>query len=92
LHEEKVVPRLTGEQSKLWYLDTGASNHMIGCEEKFAELDRLVKGSVKFEDGHVVRIEGRGSVMFAAESGEHIVVTEVYHIPKLKSNIIRAAR
>ena len=47
-----------------------------------------MKGSVKFGDGSVVRIEGRGSVMFAAESGEHRVLTEVYHIPKLKSNII----
>uniref|UniRef100_A0ACD5Y6T1 Uncharacterized protein n=1 Tax=Avena sativa TaxID=4498 RepID=A0ACD5Y6T1_AVESA len=88
LHEEKVLPKLSGDQNKFWYLDTGASNHMTGCEEKFAELDKSVKGSVKFGDGYVVKIEGRGSIMFAAESGEHRVLTEVYHIPRLKSNII----
>jgi hypothetical protein len=88
LHEEKVMPKLSGEQNTLWYLDTGASNHMTGCEEKFSKLDKRVKGSVKFGDGYVVRIEGRGSVLLTAESGEHRVLTEVYHIPKLKSNII----
>uniref|UniRef100_A0ACD5Z920 Uncharacterized protein n=1 Tax=Avena sativa TaxID=4498 RepID=A0ACD5Z920_AVESA len=88
LHEEKVVPKLSGEQSKLWYLDTGASNHMTGCEGKFSELDKSVKGKVKFGDGSLVEIEGRGSALFIAESGEHRVLTEVYHIPKLRSNII----
>jgi transposase InsO family protein len=88
LHEEKVVPKLSGSASKSWYLDTGASNHMTGAIEKFAELDRKVTGSVRFGDGSVVGIEGRGSVLFVAHNGEHRLLTEVYFIPKLKSNII----
>jgi hypothetical protein len=88
VHEEKVVPKLQGEQNKLWFLDSRANNHMTGCEEKFADLDKSVKGSVKFGYRSVVRIEGRSSVMFVAGSGEHRVLTEVYHIPRLKSNII----
>jgi hypothetical protein len=61
---------------------------MTGCEAKFAELHKSVKGSVKFGDGSLVKIEGRRSVLFTAETGEHRVLTEVYHIPILKSNII----
>ncbi|KAL6311032.1 hypothetical protein AAG906_015921 [Vitis piasezkii] len=60
LHEDKVVPKINSTQDKAWYLDTGASNHMTGCIEKFAEIDTTIKGSVKFGDGSAVEIQGRG--------------------------------
>ncbi|GJR02359.1 eukaryotic translation initiation factor 3 subunit C-like protein [Tanacetum coccineum] len=51
LNEENVNPRLkTGngvvDQSKLWYLDTGASNHMTGDKEKFRDLNETVQGKL----------------------------------------------
>lgn len=88
LHEDKVVPKPSGTQSKDWYLDTGASNHMTGCMEKFAKIDMTVKGSVKFGDGTAVKIQGRGSVLLECFTGEHRILTNVYYIPKMRSNII----
>ncbi|KAE8733627.1 hypothetical protein F3Y22_tig00001120pilonHSYRG00301 [Hibiscus syriacus] len=88
LHEDKVVPKMNNTQDKAWYLDTGASNHMTGCIRKFAEIDTTIKGSVKFGDGSAVEIQGRGSILFECFTGEHRVLTNVYYIPKLKSNII----
>jgi hypothetical protein len=88
LHERKVIPKLKGNQNTRWYLDTGASNHMTGCREKFTELDRGVTGSVKFGDGSIVEICGKGSVLFECQNGEHRILTEVYYIPRLKSNIV----
>jgi hypothetical protein len=88
LHEEKVQPKLSGDREMSWYLDTGASNHMTASEEKFSELNRSVHGTVKFGDASTVEIKGRGSVIFDTSSGEHKVLTEVYFIPKLRSNII----
>jgi hypothetical protein len=35
-----------------------------------------------------VEIKGVGSVIFAAESGEHRLLTEVYYIPALRNSII----
>jgi hypothetical protein len=32
-----------------WYLDTGATNHMMGRCDIFSHLDQAVRGSVKFE-------------------------------------------
>jgi hypothetical protein len=58
LNERKVIPKLKGSKNIAWYLDTGASNHMTGCREKFAELDTKVTGSVKFGDGSIVEICG----------------------------------
>jgi hypothetical protein len=88
LNEEKVLPKLSGSQDISWHLDTGASNHMTGCAEKFAELGRAVSGKVRFGDGLAVEICGRGSVLMQCLSGEHRVLTDVYFIPRLKSNII----
>lgn len=48
-----------------WYLDTGASNHMTGDEAAFVELDKGVSDNVKFEDGSLVAIQGRDTVLFA---------------------------
>jgi hypothetical protein len=56
LHEDKVVPKIKGTREKAWYLDTGASNHMTGCIEKFAAIDTTITGSVKFGDGSTVKI------------------------------------
>jgi hypothetical protein len=35
-----------------------------------------------------VEIKGIGSVIFAAESGEHKLLTRVYYIPTLRNSII----
>lgn len=92
VNEENVVPKLkeTKEDivSNLWYLDNGASNHMMGQRSKFSVLDENVTGRVKFGDGSVVLIEGRGSVSIKCRNGEERVLTEVYYIPSLCNNII----
>ena len=57
LNEEKVFPVDTG--SDVWYLDTGASNHMTGNRSTLTSLDETVKGTVKFGDDSVVEICGK---------------------------------
>jgi hypothetical protein len=71
-----------------WCLDTGATHHMTGRWEFFTELDSDVRGSVKFGDASSVEIKGVGSVIFAVESGDHRLPTEVYYIPALRNSII----
>jgi hypothetical protein len=71
-----------------WCLDTGATHHMIGRWKFFTELDSDVRASVKFGDASGVEIKGVGSIIFAAESGEHRLLTGVYYIPALRNSII----
>jgi hypothetical protein len=71
-----------------WCLDTGATHHMIGRREIFTELDSDVRGFIKFGDASGVEIKGVGSVIFAAESGEHRLLTGVYYISALRNSII----
>jgi hypothetical protein len=71
-----------------WYLDTGATNHMTGCGNVFSELDWAVQGTIKFGDGSVVNICGKGTIIFSVRHGEHMVLTGVYWISRLKNLII----
>jgi hypothetical protein len=86
LNEEKVIP--VPSPDGLWYFDTGASSHMTGLRKVFATLINTVHGTVKFGDGSVVKIYGKGSVIFRGQTGEQRVLTDVYYIPSLRSNII----
>lgn len=70
LNEEKanVVPAGDDEpRDMVWYLDTGASNHMTGDLAAFTELDTGIAGTVRFGDRSMVRIEGRGTVAFSID-------------------------
>lgn len=86
LAEEKVVP--VNCNSGVWVLNTGASNHMTGTREALTRLDEEVSGTVRFGDGSCVEIKGLGSVIMEGRDQQHKVLTNVYYIPKLKSNII----
>jgi hypothetical protein len=86
LSEDKVVPVICPDG--VWVLDTGASNHMTGTKSALSQLDDTVSGSVRFGDGSIVRICGLGSVVMNTRQGDHKVLTSVYYIPQLKSNII----
>lgn len=41
---------INDSQSMTWYLDTGASNHMSGYNELFAETNTNYFGNLTFDD------------------------------------------
>jgi hypothetical protein len=78
----------SNDKTNGWCLDTGATYHMTGRREFFTELDSDVRVSIKFGDASGMGIKGVASVIFAAESGEHRLLTGVYYIPVLRNSII----
>lgn len=83
-----VEGEIACSEEQTWYLDNGASNHMTGRRDKFEKLDMTARGKVKFGDGSLVEIEGKGSIRIACKTGETRVLSNVYFIPTLRSNII----
>ncbi|WCJ34769.1 hypothetical protein M5689_016057 [Euphorbia peplus] len=85
---EKSTGMSKENEVNTWYLDNGASNHMTGHREKFKELDEGITGQVKFGDGSLVHIKGKGLISMVCKNGEERELKEVYYIPTLRSNII----
>ncbi|KAG0486322.1 hypothetical protein HPP92_008417 [Vanilla planifolia] len=44
--------------SKIWFLDSGCSNHMTGFKHLFSQLDETHKLKVKLGDDKVIQVEG----------------------------------
>ena len=86
LNEEKVVP--VPSPDGVWCFDTGATSHMTGEKHTFATLDETVHGTVKFGDGSLVAIRGRGTAIFRCGNGDQYALADVFFIPNLQSNII----
>ncbi|GJR76611.1 zinc finger, CCHC-type containing protein [Tanacetum coccineum] len=87
LHEEDVGYKETNMDS-LWYLDNRASNHMTGVREHFKELDEKVSGKVRFGDGSYIDIKGKGSILIECDDEKQRIISHVYYIPSLKSNLL----
>jgi hypothetical protein len=76
------------QDDSLWYLDSGAMNHMSGCRGAIIDIEMTIRGTFKFGDGSEVAIEGSNTVLFEAKTREHLPLTGVYYIPRLTTNII----
>ena len=93
LNVAKIVPELHlsdgGDPSgNIWYLDNGTSNHMTGDMQKFRDLDRAIYGKVRFGNDSTIEIQGRGTIVFQGKYGDQWVLSDVYYIPKLRSNLV----
>jgi hypothetical protein len=85
LKEDKLHVQLgdKAKRSARWILDTGATNHMMGELSVFSSMDDSVRGTVRFGDGSVTAIRGRGTIVLRCRNGDHKALTGVYHIPRL---------
>ncbi|XP_016675110.1 uncharacterized protein [Gossypium hirsutum] len=74
--------------ANIWYLENGVTNHMCRCKEAFVKLDEKVRGNVLFGDSLKVQIQGKCTILISLKDGGHSLITNVYYVPKLKSNIL----
>ena len=76
----------------LWYLDTGATNHMTGRRNFFCDLDESASGFVKFGDNSRIQINGRGTIEITHKDGDILQLLNVLYVPDLAANILSLGR
>ena len=76
----------------LWYLDTGATNHMTGRRNFFCDLDESACGFVKFGDNSRIQIKGRGNIKITQKDGDILRLLNVLYVPDLAANILSLGR
>ena len=78
----------TEQDQNIWFLDSGASNHMTGKKNFFVELNEKVQGEISFGDNSKVPVRGRGDILIKRKDGDHAFISNVYYVPDMKSNIL----
>ncbi|KAI9201145.1 hypothetical protein LWI28_018928 [Acer negundo] len=78
----------TYQNQDVWFLDSGASNHMTGRKDLFTELDEKVHGEISFGDLSKISVQGRGDVMIKQKNRGHAFIYNVYYVPNMKTNIL----
>lgn len=77
------------EDSGAWYIDGGATRHMIGTRAMFLELtevDRRMLTKDGYANTHAV--EGVGRVLFQLEFGGYLEISSVLFVPELRKNLL----
>jgi hypothetical protein len=76
----------------MWYLDSGASFHMMGDKELFSDLEeRNLKMHIEMGDDGRYSATGIGTITFQRESGKPFQLKDVMHVPGLKKNLVSVA-
>ncbi|KAI5438107.1 hypothetical protein KIW84_024012 [Lathyrus oleraceus] len=74
-------------RDEVWFLDSGCSNHMSGYRKWFIELDQSFRHNVKLGNDSKLVVMGKGKIRMKID-GRVMVITEVFYIPDLKSNLL----
>jgi hypothetical protein len=74
--------------SSVWYIDSGASRHMIGVREHLTDLTQIGDLEVVLGDDRVVKAVGSGTISFQRESQPPMLLRDVLYVPGLKKNLI----
>lgn len=90
----KVVKANTGareKESKSWYIDSGASDHISPHRDLFQDFDDSVSGTVMWGDGWTSPVKGKGSIVMDVSKecgGYQIVLSNVYYAPEIDDNLM----
>ncbi|XP_076901411.1 uncharacterized protein LOC143555801 [Bidens hawaiensis] len=76
------------KKERIWFMDSGDSNHMISSLENFIEMNESFKSTVKLGDKKPLKVEGKGTVIMFIEGDDFKVLENVYYVPSLEYNLL----
>jgi hypothetical protein len=82
-----IVPSQKQNNSS-WIIDTGATDHMIGCISLFTSITATVSSHVKLPNGSIASVTHIGTVTLS----ENLTLTGVLCVPSFTFNLISASK
>ena len=75
--------------SNHWFIDSGASKHMMVFKESFVKLsEHESPHKVKLGDDYQYPIQGSGESSYKLDSGKSMKMKNVLFVPRLKKNLL----
>jgi len=75
-----------------WFLDSGASFHMIDDKSLFSTLEeKYLQILIAMGNDEKYSVSGVGTVVFQREHGAHITLIDVKYVPRLRKNLVLIA-
>jgi hypothetical protein len=76
----------------VWYLDSGASFHMMGDKESFIDLEeKYLRMHIEMADDGRYSATGIGTITFQRDLSKPFQLKNVMHVPGLKKNLVSVA-
>jgi hypothetical protein len=70
-----------------WMMDSGATHHISPCRTDFKDYS-LVNGTIRLGDKSTVNQIGTGTVVFKSSQGFEITLSNVLHVPAVKTRFM----
>lgn len=78
--------------SEVWYVDTGARNHMTSSKSSFSFLNENFRTIVSFGDHSKVIVTRKGEIQFKTKNDFVETISNVFYVPYLKTNLLSAGQ
>ena len=83
---------VSSSMGSVWYLDSGASFHMMGDKELFSDLEeKYLQMHIEMGEDGRYSATNIGTTTFERESGKPFLLKDVMHVPGLKKNLVSVA-
>ncbi|XP_050885286.1 uncharacterized protein LOC127088725 [Lathyrus oleraceus] len=73
---------------KIWFLDSGCSNHMTGRKLWLVDFNELKKSKVKLVDNSSLQVEGTGKIVIQRSNRVKALIKDVLYVPGIKCNLL----
>ncbi|KAK3002524.1 hypothetical protein RJ639_022091 [Escallonia herrerae] len=87
-YDDLCLSATVDDNSKVWYVDSGASIHCTPHMNCFSNYVHGDYGHVTVRNGYRCSIVGKGKVEIKLSNGGTLVLKDVRHIPELQKNLI----
>lgn len=76
------------DESHVWFVDSGCSNHMSGTRSMSKEIDESQRKNIRLGDNKQIQVEGKGTAAVETNHGQVRLLHNVFFVPSLAHNLL----